>query len=196
MLAMLDGRPLRTGEGLDLVRSAVREHLWPTVGPRNARRAVMTRATTALVLAGLLFVVALSASFTAASGQWRNPVATALTLALDLVVMDPEAALRWMVPFWLVPLLVAAGTLTGLRRLNRQARRLQAVSSTLTAAVAGSVAVLTVQDAWSMNLLGSALPQALVLVIGTGAIGWTTWWIATGPTDSSTAVDVGRERSS
>jgi hypothetical protein len=181
MLALLEGRHLRMGELVDLLRSAAREQLWPTVGARNARRAVMVRAATALALAGMVFVLALSLLRTASSGRWQNPVATALSLGLNLIFMDPVGALRWLVPFWLTPMLIAIVALAAVRRLSPRARTLHAAMATLTPAIVGSTAVLTVHGAWSMNLVGSALPQALVLVAGSGAIGLTTWWIATGP---------------
>jgi hypothetical protein len=122
-----------------------------------------------------------------ASGRWPNPVATTLNLGLDLVFMDPVSALRWLGSFWLVPVLAATLALTSLQRVRPGSRRLQAVLATLSAALVGPVVVLTVQDAWGPNLLGSALPQVLVLTVGSGAAGWVTWWITAGPASASAA---------
>jgi hypothetical protein len=62
-------------------------------------------AVAALALSGTVFVLSLSALVATTSGRWQNPLATALGLALDLVYMDPIAALTRLASFWLVPVL-------------------------------------------------------------------------------------------
>lgn len=181
MLAMLEGQPLSRREVIDLVRSAAREQLWPTVGMRNSGRARAARVATTLVLSGLVFVLSLSALVSAASGRWPNPLATALGLGLDLVYMNPSGALTWLGSFWLLPVLASTFAFVGLQRLRVRGRKAQGAMVALAAAAAGSLIVLTVHDAWGPSLLGTALPQVLALTVGCGAIGLVSWWVAAGP---------------
>jgi hypothetical protein len=190
MLAMLEGQPLSGRELADLVWSAAREQLWPTVGVRNSGRAVAARVATALVLSGIVFVLSLSALVATASGRWQNPLATALGLGLDLVYMDPGAAITWLGSFWLVPVLASTLAFVSLQRLRVRGRKVQGAMVALASATAGSIMVLTVHEAWGPSLLGTALPQVLALTVGSGAIGLVSWWIAAGPASVLPAHDV------
>jgi hypothetical protein len=184
MLAMLEGQPLG-GRGLaDLVWSAVREQLWPSVGPRNSGRAVAARVATALVLSGIVFVLSLSAMVAAASGRWQNPLAIALGFGLDLMYMAPSSALTWLGSLWLGPVLASTLPFGSLQRLRVRGRKVQGAMAALAAATAGSIMVLTVHEAWGPSLLGTALPQVLALTVGSGAIGLVSWWIAAGPANA------------
>jgi hypothetical protein len=181
MLAMLEGQPLSGREVVDLVRSAAREQLWPTVGGRNSGRALAARVATALVLSGSVFALSLSALMAAASGRWPNPLAVALGFVLDLVYMNPSGALTWLGSFWLFPVLASALAFVSLQRLRVRGRKVQGATVALAAATAGSIMVLTVHEAWGPSLLGTALPQVFALVVGSGTIGLVSWWIAAGP---------------
>ena len=187
MLAMLQGQPLRVREVVDLLRSAVREHLWPTVGDPRGRRAVLARLLATVLLTYAVFIVSATALLAVIQGriQWLSPLWLTLDLGTDLFYVDYRSALFRIVTFWWAPTLAAVGIAAVCRRMVGRAREWSGVAAVLLTALVGVAVVIAANAGWSAVtdpvMLQQIWPRLLVIAVGSGALGLVTWWIGTGP---------------
>jgi hypothetical protein len=187
MQAMLDSQPLRGRDVLDLLRSAAREQLWPTVGDPDGRRAVLARLAATALLTYVVFIVSVTALMAVIDGRlrWLSPLWITFEVGIDLFYVDYGSALNRIITFWWAPTLAAIAIAAACRRLFGRALGWAAVTTVLSTAAAGIAVALTIHDGWSiLDSPGRLLrlwPRLLVIAGGSASLGFVVWWIGAGP---------------
>lgn len=196
MEAMLDVRPIRASEVVDLLRSAAREHLWPTVGNPGSRRAVIARLLTTAALTYVVFVLSVTALMAVIFGrfQWLSPLWVTFDLGIDLFYVDYGSALIRIMTLWWAPTLLAIGIASACRRAFGRAFGWSAAVNALSTAAVGIAVALTMHDGWSIvsepGRLLRLWPRLLVMAGGSAALGSVVWWIFAGPMRPPVSIDV------
>jgi hypothetical protein len=184
MEAMLEGRSLRTRDLIDLLRSAAREQLWPTVGDPGARRAVMARLLATALLTYVVFILSNATLLSVVHGrfQWPTPL-------WNDYYPDFGSALVRLGTFWWAPTLAAIGIAAACRRALGRKPGWPPAASVLLTAVVGLAVAIVVHGGPSRGWLLVSEPERLirlwprlaVIAVGSGAIGFVVWWIRAGP---------------
>jgi hypothetical protein len=191
MKALLESRPLRGRDVFDLLRSAAREQLWPTVGHPGERRAVLARLLATSLLTYVVSVLSVTALLAVIQGrlEWFMPLWVTLDVAIDLLYVDYGSALVRLVTFWWAPTLAAIGIAAACRRASGRALGWSAAATVLSTAVVGLAVTIVVHGGSSGGWLLVSEPARLirlwprlaVIAIGSGVIGFVAWWIGAGP---------------
>ena len=193
MQATLDGQPLRARDAVDLLRSAVREQLWPTVGDPGERRAILARLLATALLTYVVFILSNATLLSVVHGRFQWPSPLWITFYLD-----SGSALVRLGTFWWAPMLAAIGFAAACRRAFGPALVWSAATAVLATAVVGLAVTIVVHGGPSGGWLLVSEPARLirlwprlaVIAVGSGAIGLVVWWICAGPIRAPVSVEV------
>jgi hypothetical protein len=176
--------PARSGAALsDLVRSVLRENLWPRGRDAGRWRARFTRGAL-LCTASFALVVAGQTALEATTRRgWLNPASKALVLLTDLYTQTDNAIARMLV-FWWLPVLTALVMSAGCRRFLRNRTVAPLLATGVVVGAAGVAFSLAWMEAWAVVVSAetAAVVWLRLLIIGlaSAGIGLCVAWVDDG----------------